>query len=90
MQGEGVSHNLRFRRTKLLKSPDFFRCIRMNFPKIQKDALNWCIGHAYYSRARNLEQPKMRKIKDIILSLYWCPNIIMNKFAKIIKKHNHE
>ena len=85
MQGESVSHNARFSLSKIQRSPNFFRCIKINFHNIDKDAVNWCISHAYYSRARNLKQNILYKLRDIILSLYWHPQIIIGKLTKKTK-----
>ncbi len=89
MQGDSMIHSPRYKAIKLQKAPLGFKCIYLNFNKIDKNTIRWCISQAYYSRSKVSTRPIVKRIWDICCSFYWMPNIMLSKVKNklVCSKH---
>lgn len=83
IQPNSVSHNQEYRGSEVFSLPNHFRCIYLNFPKVDKKPVVWNISHAYYARMKK-QTNIVVKLKDLCLFVYWCPQYAISKFKEII------
>ena len=85
MQPNSVSHNSLYRGKEVFDLPNHFRCIYLNFPKVEKEPVVWCISHAYYSRMKQ-DKTLFQKLRDFILFVYWDPKFASQKIKSYLKR----
>lgn len=83
IQPNSVSHNQEYRGSEVFSLPNHFRCIYLNFPKVDKKPVVWNISHAYYARMKK-QTNIVVKLKDLCLFVYWCPQYAISKIKEII------
>lgn len=83
MQPNSVSHNQEYRGSEVFSLPNHFRCIYLNFPKVDKKPVVLNISHAYYARMKK-QSNIVFKLKDLCLFVYWCPQYAISKIKEII------
>lgn len=80
-----VTNNAEFVDKTVFKLPDHYRCLRMNFPKVEKGPLEWSISHSYYVRMKR--QPNLfKKFRDFVLFVWWDPKQALGRMRKIIAR----
>lgn len=82
MQPNSVSHNAALRDPEAFVLPNHFRCIYMNFPKVDKKPVVWNISHAYYARMKK-QKNLLLKFRDFILFVYWDPKYAFKKLMGV-------
>ena len=85
MQPNSVSHSAEYRGKEVYILPNHFRCIYINFPKVDKAPIKWNISHAYYSRMK-AEKGVIRKVRDFVLFVCWDPRWAFQKITQLAKK----
>ena len=85
MQPNSVSHSAEYRGKEVYVLPNHFRCIYINFPKVDKAPIKWNISHAYYSRMK-AEKGVLRKVRDFVLFVRWDPRWAFQKITQLAKK----
>ena len=84
MQANSVSHSSKFRDPEAFVLPNHFRCIYLNFPKVDKKPVVWNISHAYYARMKR-QKNVLLKFRDFFLFVYWDPQYAIKKLFRVIK-----
>ena len=84
MQPNSVSHNADYRGKEVYVLPNHFRCIYMNFPKVDKAPIKWNISHAYYARMKR-QKNMLLKFRDLFLFIYWDPQGAIKKLFQLMK-----
>ena len=82
MQPNSVSHNPAIRDPEAFVLPNHFRCIYMNFPKVDKKPVVWNISHAYYARMKK-QKNLLLKFRDFSLFVYWDPKYAFKKLMGV-------
>lgn len=85
MQPNSVSHNPLYRGKEYIKLPNHFRCIFINYPKVDKAPVRWCISRAYYSRMK-LGKGLLNKVRDFFLFIVWDPRGAFRKIYELITR----
>lgn len=85
MQPNSVSHNPNIRGKEIFKLPNHFRCLYMNFTRLNKEDITWCISNAYYGRMKRRRNP-INFICDFILFFYWNPKYAFHKISTLISR----
>lgn len=88
MQPNSVSHNPIYRGKEYIKLPKHFRCLYINFPKLDKEPIKWCISHAYYSKMKS-EHGIWKKMRDGFLWVFWDPKQAINKIYELLNRKVH-
>lgn len=84
MQNDSIVHNPKYQQMKLLKMPNHFRFLQMNFQLIDKKVISWCLSQAYYARFRRGKTSFAKKTIDLLQSIYYQPSFFTNKIKKLI------
>lgn len=83
IQPTSVTNNVEFVDRTVFKLPDHYRCLRMNFPKVEKGPLEWSISHSYYVRMKR--QPNvLLKLRDFILFVWWDPKQAFERVRRVV------
>ena len=85
MQPNSISHSTEYRGKEVYVLPNHFRCIYINFPKVDKAPIKWNISHAYYSRMK-AEKGVVRKVRDFVLFVFWDPRWAFQKITQLARK----
>lgn len=85
MQPNSVSHNPKYRNPEVLHLPNHFRCILLNFPKVDRKPIKWNISHSYYCRMK-YNHSLWEKIRDFLLFCYWDPKFASSKIISVLSK----
>lgn len=83
LQPNSVSHNQEYRDSEVYSLPNHFRCIYLNFPKVDRKPIVWNISHAYYARMKK-QSNIVLIVNDFCLFVYWCPQYAISKIKEII------
>ena len=81
MQPNSVSHNPKYRNPERFLLPNHFRCILLNFPKVNREPIKWNISSSYYSRMK-CQKSIWKKALDFIRFCYWDPRYASKKIMK--------
>ena len=83
IQPNSVTNNVEYMDKTIFKLPDHYRCLRMNFPKVEKGPLEWSISHSYYIRMKR--QPNLcKRFRDFVLFVWWDPKQAFERMRKVI------
>jgi len=85
MQPNSVSHNPAIRGKEIYRLANHFRCLYINFPKLEKDPVTWCISNAYYGRMKAPKRNPFQRLGDFILFFYWNPKYAIQKILSLYK-----
>ena len=85
IQPNSVTNNAEFVDRTVFKLPDHYRCLRMNFPKVEKGPLEWSISHSYFVRMKR--QPNaFLKFCDFVRFFCWDPKQALGRMKRVISK----
>lgn len=85
IQPNSVTNNREYVNKTVFKLPDHYRCLRMNFPKVEKGPLEWSISHSYYVRMKR-QSNLFKKFRDFVLFVWWDPKLALGRMHKIIAR----
>lgn len=85
IQPNSMTNNPQSVESLIFRLPDHYRCLRENFPKVEKGALNWSISNAYYVRMKK-QGSAFLKVRDFFLFVWWDPIQAKKRFVSIMKR----
>jgi len=78
MQPGSVLHNEQFRSKAVFDLPRHFKCLYINYPKVDSASIKGCIAQAYYTRMKR-QKHLLRRISDLLCVVYWSPKYAVTK-----------
>ena len=85
IQPNSVTNKAEYVNSTVFKLPDHYRCLRMNFPKVEKGPLEWSISHYSYVRMKKQSNPFL-KIRDFFMFVWWDPKQAMCRIKSVIAR----
>ena len=85
VQPNGVTYDQIRRTAEIDKLPNHFKCIYINFPKINKQISRWHIAYHYFLRL-NYSTKFTQKISNFILATIWGPQYTFDKIGRFLKR----
>jgi glycosyltransferase involved in cell wall biosynthesis len=85
MNEGSMLQNPKYMKDRLLRMPNHFRALKMNFPLIDRTVLRQLIADTYYARMRN-ESNALMKVWDFFRFVFFCPRYSFRKLCCKLKK----
>lgn len=78
VQPYGLTQSTKNKENIVMRHPKHYKCLYINYPKINVKSISWVIAASYYTRMR-YRKDILGKIGDLICVFYWNPHIIIFK-----------
>lgn len=88
IQPNSITNNPQSVESLFFRLPEHYRCLRENFPKVEKGPLEWSISHYYYVRMKR-QHNIMAKVKDFLMFVWWNPSYARKKVRGVVQKRFH-
>ena len=88
IQPNSITNNPQSVEFLVFRLPEHYRCLRENFPKVEKGPLEWSISHYYYVRMKR-QHDIVEKAKDFFMFVWWNPSNAWKKVRSVVKKRFH-
>lgn len=85
IQPNSITNNPQSVDSLIYKLPDHYRCLRENFPKVEKGPLEWSISHYYYVRMKK-QRNIVLKARDFLMFIWWNPRIATHKMKSVLQR----
>ena len=85
IQPNSITNNPQSVESLFFRLPEHYRCLRQNFPKVEKGPLEWSISHYYYVRMKR-QHNIVAKAKDFFMFVWWNPSNAWKKIRSVMKK----
>ncbi|MBO5013321.1 MAG: glycosyltransferase family 2 protein [Paludibacteraceae bacterium] len=80
-----VVHSEQYAHDKIMKLPEHYLSFYYSFPNLKNELL-WLLAQAYYTRFRNGKTNTVKKILDLLMSIYYQPSFVFHKVKKSLYK----
>ena len=84
IQPNSLTNNPEYVNSTIFKLPNHYRCLRMNFPKVEKGPFEWCISYYSYVCMKKQNNPFL-KLRDFFMFVWWDPKQAVNRFKKVLQ-----
>lgn len=85
IQPDSITNNPQSVDSLIYRLPDHYRCLRENFPKVEKGPLEWSISHYYYVRMKR-QHNILLKARDFVMFVWWDPEEAKRKIKSVVRE----
>ena len=85
IQPNSITNNPQSVDSLVFRLPEHYRCLRENFPKVEKGPLEWSISHYYYVRMKR-QHNILLKARDLFMFIWWNPGNAKRKIRSVVRK----
>ena len=85
IQPDSITNNPQSVDALIYRLPEHYRCLRENFPKVEKGPLEWSISHYYYVRMKR-QHNILLKARDLFMFIWWNPGNAKRKIRSVVRK----
>lgn len=87
IQPNSITNNLQSVDSLVFRLPGHYRCLRENFPKVEKGPLEWSISH-YYVRMKR-QSNLMFKARDFVLFVWSNPRFAVRRIKSALLRNTN-